>query len=601
VRNVFTIGTPHQGSLLANLVWSPEGRVLRLFMGLDIGSLSMLTIIMQLYRLLTDELVMDDYVQYYSGAGNFWDTPNTFFAMSGPFLQSQATGGDNDGVVTVASTSLPYAKPLFLEPWNHVQLTLGRNSFPYLHDVLRSDVVAPTDMQLIGPTVGTIGREVEFSIVMPITVTLPVSYTWSATQQFGGIAPDTGRLSSVKFTWPDTGVKTVTVTAKNSVATVSKTLQIQINPLIAPTNLTLSGPDQPDQGEVNTAYQFDAALPLDTTTPVTYTWSATDQFTVAKPGNTNDRLTLTWKTPGRKTVTVSATNEGGTTQTAFDINIAGPADTLTPRLYLPNMLMQDVSRAAVAAPLKRQGSNLADGKQVSNYILRGGSVDTTASVQLPVEAGARSAGFLLLTSDPGVQAQLVAPDGTPYPMLSSPADPGTPIFTASTFQQTVNPVAPGAWTLELQSANPAGYLLMMTLDSPLKVALSGLPDLVAQTGSTVSLDVSAQSPTATATLDQVVVNVADPEVATSAGPDDLSAKTAAISQADGALDYVLPTKSGFYKLSASVTGQVNGSAFERSFADMYLVISKSDVISSSFLKGLLEQWYCDHGYCSAAP
>ncbi|HEY63328.1 MAG TPA: hypothetical protein G4O02_02035 [Caldilineae bacterium] len=137
VRNVFTLGTPHQGSLLADLLWSPEGFWVSILLGQrDQATFSMRTGSMQLFRSLTDPATVDDNIHYYSGAGNHWNTPGTIYEITGEWLQNHPEGGDNDGAVTVASTSLAGAETLFLEPWNHAEVYLGRNAFPYILQVL---------------------------------------------------------------------------------------------------------------------------------------------------------------------------------------------------------------------------------------------------------------------------------------------------------------------------------------------------------------------------------------------------------------------------------------------------------------------------------
>lgn len=140
VGHVFTLATPHQGSLLADLLWSPEGFWVSLLLGQrDEATFSMRTASMQLFRSITDPDPVDDAVRYYSGAGDSWQTRGTLFLLTGEWLQNHPDGGDNDGVVTVASTYLPYATTLFLEPWNHAQVYMGRNAFPYIHQVLLND------------------------------------------------------------------------------------------------------------------------------------------------------------------------------------------------------------------------------------------------------------------------------------------------------------------------------------------------------------------------------------------------------------------------------------------------------------------------------
>jgi len=131
VRRVITLATPHQGALLADLVCTPP-----LPLDCDQAMQSVRPASMALFRALTDAATIDDAIAYYSGAGNFWNTPGTIYQLTGRLLQNQPDGGDNDGAVTVASTALVGAAQLFLRPWNHAEVMQGRNAFPYIAEVL---------------------------------------------------------------------------------------------------------------------------------------------------------------------------------------------------------------------------------------------------------------------------------------------------------------------------------------------------------------------------------------------------------------------------------------------------------------------------------
>ena len=131
VRRVITLATPHQGALLADLVCTPP-----LPLDCDQAMQSVRPASMTLFRFLTDAATVDDAIAYYSGAGDFWDTPGTIYELTGRILQNHPDGGDNDGAVTVASTALADASPLFLRPWNHAEIMQGHNAFAYIADVL---------------------------------------------------------------------------------------------------------------------------------------------------------------------------------------------------------------------------------------------------------------------------------------------------------------------------------------------------------------------------------------------------------------------------------------------------------------------------------
>jgi pimeloyl-ACP methyl ester carboxylesterase len=155
VRNIFTLATPHQGALVADLIWSPEGLLWSILLDQrDQATYSMQTSSMQIFRSLTDPMTVDDAIHYYSAAGDFWDTPGTAFSVIGAWLQSQPDGGDNDGAVTVISTELLGAERLFLRHWNHAEMAQGHNAFPYIQSVLLPYKNYLPLLQAPGPTAG---------------------------------------------------------------------------------------------------------------------------------------------------------------------------------------------------------------------------------------------------------------------------------------------------------------------------------------------------------------------------------------------------------------------------------------------------------------
>ena len=608
VRNLFTLGTPHQGSLLADLIWSPEGLEMRTFIGnLDRATLTMRTPIMQLYRLFTDLAKSDDAVQYHSGAGNFWAEPDSLYVITGAWLQTRPTGGDNDGVVTVASTLLSYAKPLFLEGWTHSRVALGRNAFPYIHAALVADITPPSGVALVGPKNGTLGRVYEFSAYVPITITRPVSYTWAAAGQNATQGQQDASSSKAKFVWTEPGTKQVSVSVTNGAATVVTTHEIQINPLTAPSGLVIRGATL---GDEKTVYTFDAELPAATTAPVTYVWHATDQIGVEKAGDTLDSLTLSWKQPGRKVIEVVATNEAGSFTATHVIQIGSPTaiddDTEAPPppdttgdTFKNKLYMAQVASGSQAAAQASSIDNLTDEERAeliaSNLILRGGEVAGSATEQLPIESGVSGVTFMLLATDPSVQGEVVSPDGTAYALTSLPSEPGSPLAELYASVHTMKDAPAGNWQVRMSAAVPAGYLLVVSLDTPLQVYLQGVSQDVFAPGSTLALSVLADTEAGLPVVGQVDVSIS------SGLADEAQVGTASATAFGSTLDYVVPTNIGIYGLGVTVNGQVDGSDFERSFVESLTVLSDENEISIDLLKGLLEQWYCESSVCSDFP
>jgi PKD repeat protein len=63
------------------------------------------------------------------------------------------------------------------------------------------------------------------------------------------------------------------------------------------------------------------AAPTTATPPLTYRWEATDQQPVTHTGTLEDAISYTWSTAGLKTVTVTASNAGGSATARQFINI----------------------------------------------------------------------------------------------------------------------------------------------------------------------------------------------------------------------------------------------------------------------------------------
>lgn len=385
VRHVFTLGSPHQGSLVADLLWSPEGFWVSLILGeRDDATFSLQTSSMQLFRALTDAVSVDDGIGYYSGAGNFWNTPGTLYPLIGQWLQNHPQGGDNDGVVTVASTYLPGAEPLFVNPWNHSEVYVGRNAFPYIHRILSSQ----------GPS--------QYNVYLPLVI---------------ATAPEAGSIPE----------------------------------------------------------------------------AASGQLAVAQ----------------------------GTGQ--------------SPR------------------PLR------------SDFILRGGPLLERTVEYIPLEPQARSAQFLLLTTDLRVSATLKGPDGSRRPLQPIPQTGGDILASAFAWGDTLFDPIPGQWAVEMEGPAEAAYLLLVTLDSSLRVELEGLLDISIPPRQVVRLVAHADAGAEPAWVSQLRLRA---EVGSPA------ARALSTDTRDGArLSHVFESE-GVYGVSVTVTGQTAGGApFERTFVRPLAVLS----------------------------
>jgi len=180
--------------------------------------------------------------------------------------------------------------------------------------------IGVSSVTISGATVGIAGVPCPFTAtVSPISTSLPISYTWDATEQT--LVTHTAGLSdTVSFAWATTGPKTITATATNEGGSVTATLAVNIIALVE--GVSISGRTS---GVVNVSYPFTATVtPLSATTPITYTWQATGQTPVTHTAGLSDTVAFTWTSPGAKTIIVTATNAAGMVTNTHIISITAP-------------------------------------------------------------------------------------------------------------------------------------------------------------------------------------------------------------------------------------------------------------------------------------
>jgi pimeloyl-ACP methyl ester carboxylesterase len=149
VQHVFTLGSPHHGTELADLLYSDWVGWLAKLLGLqDDATYTLQTGYMQLFRALTDPRVAAQDVIYYRAAGTDTGPPFSGLWLTGLYL---SVFGPNDGAVTVASTELPGAQTLFIQPYHHYSIFLGHTAFPWIEPALNGE--EPNRHQLYLPLV----------------------------------------------------------------------------------------------------------------------------------------------------------------------------------------------------------------------------------------------------------------------------------------------------------------------------------------------------------------------------------------------------------------------------------------------------------------
>ena len=95
--------------------------------------------------------------------------------------------------------------------------------------VIGEEDIALEALTLSGDEEGLIGDECEFTAdISPLGATTPVTFVWQATGQ-ADVTHSSGVTDSVVFVWDTPGMKTISVTAYNSVNQLTKQVQIEID------------------------------------------------------------------------------------------------------------------------------------------------------------------------------------------------------------------------------------------------------------------------------------------------------------------------------------------------------------------------------------
>ena len=241
-----------------------------------------------------------------------------------------------------------------------------------------------TSVTIGGATAGVTNAGYTFAAnVLPTGTTPPITYSWQATDQ----APASGLLATRTYTWTTAGTKTITVTATACGQSVQDTHQVVISapsptcpaPL---TGLSLDGPAFV-YTDIWTTY---TAIPVPTgaTTPITYTWQATDQPKHTGPEATRDYL---WSFEGPKTITVTASNCGGTIVQQMAVEVQR-----RPNLRVTSAWYNQIE-ARVYAIVTNDGDGLAPAGHTVALSLDGTQVVTATFAEALAPGVARAVGI----------------------------------------------------------------------------------------------------------------------------------------------------------------------------------------------------------------
>jgi hypothetical protein len=245
---------------------------------------------------------------------------------TGPLVYSDTLGLLQPGESQVATLDLSMSQVELwakVDPDNIVAESNEGNNLA-VRDVLLD--VAPSGVSIQGPASATARTATTFTAtVTPLTATLPLTYTWQATDGLSQTALVYSVTHAVDLAWDATGAKAVTVTATNARGeAVSAPHEITV----ACTALDEVSIDGPTTGPTGTLHTFTAnVVPAGATSPI-YTWSPAP---VSGQGTTS--ASYQWTDPGFYIVTLETTNCGGREIATHVITIGKPI-----HVYLPLIL-----------------------------------------------------------------------------------------------------------------------------------------------------------------------------------------------------------------------------------------------------------------------
>lgn len=184
-----------------------------------------------------------------------------------------------------------------------------------------------TEVGLSGPASAQVNEVLTFTAsYTPANATLPISYTWLS----DGLASGQGTDTAV-YHWPIAGQYQVIVSAVNCGGSDNASQVVNIT---SPATCTvpLAGVDiiGPTSGPPGN-YTFAAEIsPTTASLPVTYTWSIAGLVS----GQGSSQASYTWTTTGAKSISVTATNCGGTVNNSHTV-VIGTAPEIWHYIYLP--------------------------------------------------------------------------------------------------------------------------------------------------------------------------------------------------------------------------------------------------------------------------
>lgn len=197
-----------------------------------------------------------------------------------------------------------------------------------------------------------------------------------------------------------------------------------------------------------------------------------------------------------------------------------------------------------------------------NLIARGDWLQGTTEIEsIPIERGAKAVDFTLYGSRPDMTATLTSPAGETVTVnLTQPTDKEEPLAGLWTGSVSLQRPAQGDWAVRIETPEPAGFLLLTTLDSPLQAKVE-LGHGVLQPGETQSIKLQVTG-----------ASVAESHATGQARASGLNRSAAFRTEAGAHLSEMTVVDQGVQNLSLTLTGvTADGSRFERSIITSFAV------------------------------
>ncbi|CDQ38855.1 lipase family alpha/beta hydrolase [Virgibacillus salexigens] len=158
VDNIITLSSPHHGSQLADLANSNWAGWLADLLGFQgEGTTAVETGRMTHFRSEIDEQPYAYYNDYYTFGGMDWGSVLSVTWYGGVYLSSY---GENDGVVTAVSSSLPEGQEIAIGEWDHLSIKT-EIIFPFMDDYIMDEQVAvrPELTKAVKPTSAPVSNQ----------------------------------------------------------------------------------------------------------------------------------------------------------------------------------------------------------------------------------------------------------------------------------------------------------------------------------------------------------------------------------------------------------------------------------------------------------